>query len=147
MTKSITAALAATFTIMFGACSSSGSQTTETTEKDSLAIAVDNSIDNDTKFQQMLRQFPEEKRAEIIERHKANGILLKYLRLKDRRYYFDITEKEAEKLGVKPQYYQQSVADVEATNRSIAEQDALGNKMELPDPQDMIKQTIDNNLQ
>lgn len=132
---------------MFGACSSSGSQTTETTEKDSLAIAVDNSIDNDTKFQQMLRQFPEEKRAEIIERHKANGILLKYLRLKDRRYYFDITEKEAEKLGVKPQYYQQSVADVEATNRSIAEQDALGNKMELPDPQDMIKQTIDNNLQ
>lgn len=144
--KSVAGLIIAT-PMLFSACSSSGTQSADKAAgKDSLALAVENYINNDTLFQELLQQFPEEKRAEIIEQTRANAILLKYLRLTDRRYSLEITEAEAEKLGVKPEYYRECLSNLENTNLSIAEQDSIGNQLELPDPQEMIKEAIDTNL-
>ncbi len=71
---------------------------------------------------------------------------MKYLKLTDRRYSLEITEAEAEKLGVKPDYYRQCLSELENTNRTIAEQDSIGTPIELLDPQEMIKQAIETNL-
>ncbi len=145
--KSVTGLIIAT-PMLFSACSASGTQSGDkaATGEDSLVLAVENYINNDTLFQEMLQQFPEERRATIIEQTRANAILLKYLKLTDRRYSLEITEAEAEKLGVKPDYYRQCLSELENTNRTIAEQDSIGTPIELLDPQEMIKQAIETNL-
>lgn len=82
-----------------------------------------------------LRQLSPEVRA----KRKASIILSEYIELADNQYKVAISEAEAGKLGVTPDLYKATVAEVEATNKMVAQMMKEGQKIDLPDIQAIMK--------
>lgn len=76
-----------------------------------------------------LRQMPPEVRA----KRRASIILAEYTELADNQYKIAISEEEAGKLGVTPDLYKATVAELEASNKMIAQMMKEGQKIDLPD--------------
>lgn len=82
-----------------------------------------------------LRQLP----SNVKAKRKASIILAEYTELKDNQYKITISEEEAEKLGVAPDLYKATVAEIESTNKMVADMIKGGKKVDLPDIQAIIK--------
>ena len=76
---------------------------------------------------------------EVKAQRKASIILSEYTELSDSQYKITISEAEAAKLGVAPELNRKCVADVERTNKMVAEMIKEGKKIDLPDIQAIIK--------
>ncbi len=59
---------------------------------------------NHEELEESLKNLPEEKREELKLRRNINLILIKYVKLEGRRYRLDISEEEAGKLGISPEW-------------------------------------------
>lgn len=82
-----------------------------------------------------LRQLP----SNVKAKRKASIILAEYTELSENQYKITITEEEAEKLGVAPDLYKATVAEIESTNKMVADMIKGGKKVDLPDIQAIIK--------
>ena len=94
---------------------------------------------NQEEFEESLKNLPEEKREELKLRRNINLILIKYVKLEGRRYRLDISEEEAGKLGISPEWLEIAKNEIEDANKNIAKMDADGQVLELPDPQELFK--------
>ena len=74
-----------------------------------------------------------------VQQHQAVMALFKYLRLDGTRYVLDITQDEAEDLGIAPEIYKVIVEQLEVENKNIAEYIEQGIQFNLPDPQRQLK--------
>jgi hypothetical protein len=74
----------------------------------------------------------------------ANAILVNYLELQGEIYVLNISQEEAEKLGVPILLYEEALTDVKLTNESIkkAKEDS-NTSIQLTDPKDDIKKKSD----
>lgn len=82
-----------------------------------------------------LRQLSPEVRA----KRRASIILSEYIELADNQYKVAITEEKAGKLGVTTDLYKATVAEIEATNKMVAQMMKEGQKIDLPDIQAIMK--------
>ncbi|WP_302575644.1 hypothetical protein [uncultured Duncaniella sp.] len=94
---------------------------------------------NQEELEESLKNLPEEKREELKLRRNINLILIKYVKLEGRRYRLDISEEEAGKLGISPEWLEIAKNEIEDANKNIAKMDADGQVLELPDPQELFK--------
>ena len=74
-----------------------------------------------------------------VQQHQAVMALFKYLRLDGTRYVLDITQDEAENLGVASEMYKVIVDQLEVENKNIAEYIEQGIQFNLPDPQRQLR--------
>ena len=94
---------------------------------------------NHEELEESLKNLPEEKREELKLRRNINLILIKYVKLEGRRYRLDISEEEAGKLGISPEWLEIAKNEIEDAKKNIAKMDADGQVLELPDPQELFK--------
>ena len=94
---------------------------------------------NQEEFEQTLNNLPEEKREELKLRRHVNLILIKYVKLEGHRYRLDISEEDAKKLGIKPEWLEIAKKEIEDANKNIEKMDADGQVLDLPDPQELFK--------
>ena len=73
-----------------------------------------------------------------LRRH-VNLILIKYVKLEGHRYRLDISEEDAKKLGIKPEWLEIAKKEIEDANKNIEKMDADGQVLDLPDPQELFK--------
>ena len=81
---------------------------------------------NQEELEESLKNLPEEKREELKLRRNINLILIKYVKLEGRRYRLDISEEEAGKLGISPEWLEIAKNEIEDANKNIAKMDADG---------------------
>ena len=113
----------------------SNSESTKATEYELIEVEDP----NQEEFEESLKNLPEEKREELKLRRNINLILIKYVKLEGRRYRLDISEEEAGKLGISPEWLEIAKNEIEDANKNIAKMDADGQVLELPDPQELFK--------
>lgn len=73
-----------------------------------------------------------------LRRH-VNLILIKYVKLEGRRYRLDISEEDAKKLGITPEWLEIAKKEIEDANKNIEKMDADGQVLDLPDHQELFK--------
>lgn len=117
--------------IFMTACSNTASDSPQTSDPDPVSA---NSLYS-SEYEQMLENTPPQKREELLKRREINLKMAKYLRLEGRRYYLDINEEDASKLGVSSEWYRIIKKEIDDVNSSIEKMEAEGQKIDLPDPQ------------
>lgn len=105
----------------------SGSNTNETPQEDTLSVA-----DKAHELYLTVAEY-EAMAPEMREARRNSVILSEYLRLDGHKYILDITEEKAGELGVTPERYRECVAQIEANNKMIAEHLENGDSVVTPD--------------
>lgn len=67
------------------------------------------------------------------EREEAHAKMYPYLKVSDKRYVLDLTEEQADNLGVPVALYWEALADVEAVNQSFDKAEEEGIPFEVED--------------
>lgn len=76
-------------------------------------------------------------------RAEVNTVLVKYLELKTDTYVLNISQKEAEKLGISESWYNGALKEIQATNNIIRKVEQTPNsELQLTDPQKALKEAI-----
>lgn len=77
---------------------------------------------------------------ELQEHRKASIILSEFVTLKDNQYVLNISMEDAKKKGITEEMYKKVVKDLEDSNQAITKALREGEKLELPNPKDMLKE-------
>lgn len=91
------------------------------------------------RMEEFLSRQPESMREFYIEKHDAALKLINYLKLDGGRYYLDISESDAEKLGINRDIYASHLKDIENVNNDISYHKSRGSSIALIDPQKVME--------
>ncbi|MDE6090602.1 MAG: hypothetical protein K2G41_07845 [Duncaniella sp.] len=87
----------------------------------------------------MMMSIPENERPLAFERRKAAQIVGEYIVLSDNQYSLELTQQEAEKLGVRDTIYDIVLKEINDINKFVTEQMEKGDTLSLPDIQASLK--------
>lgn len=100
---------------------------------ESVVPKVDEDVRTNKLIEAYLDNCTPEERAQVIEKRKANLKMGKYIDIVGREYHVTISKSQAMALGVSDSIYDAIVEELEEFNRFIAENDAKGDTLEMPD--------------
>ena len=109
----------------------------------SFILVMSGGCKGNSKATEQLGMTPEEAKRltpEMKEHRKASIILSEFITLKDNQYVLNISMEDAKKKGVTEELYKKVVKDLEDSNQAITKALQEGEKLELPDPKDMLKE-------
>ena len=100
------------------------------------------SCKNNTQTEQLGMTPEEAKRLtpEMKEHRKASIILSEFVTLKDNQYVLNISMEDALKKGITEELYKKVVKNLENTNQAITNALQKGEKLDFPDPKEMLKE-------